>query len=189
MDNLVSVIVPIHNTGKYLKKCLNSIVNQTYKNLEILLINDGSTDNSAKIIDQFAKKDTRIKVFTNETAQGVSNARNLGLDNASGEYINFVDGDDWILKDAINSLVKTLENNDSDLSQGNIKCVISPLKISNNNVIKNWIVGNNKNLVQCFIHIESGSCDNKIFKKAIINSYNLRFKSINIFEDSNFLLS
>ena len=104
-QKLVSVIIPIHNTAKYLKKCLNSVIKQTYTNLEIILINDGSTDNSASIIDKFAKKDARIKVFTNQVAQGVSSARNIGLENASGEYINFIDGDDWVTKDAISSLV------------------------------------------------------------------------------------
>ena len=101
----VSIIIPIYNTEKYLKKCLNSITNQSYKNLEIILIDDGSTDNSGKIADEYAKKDTRIKVIHQKNA-GQSAARNRGLKIASGEYISFVDSDDEIAKTFIKDLLQ-----------------------------------------------------------------------------------
>ena len=91
--DLISVIVPIYKVENYLKKCLDSIVNQTYKNLEIILIDDGSPDNCGKICDEYAKKDERIKVIHKEN-EGVSIARNAGLKIASGDYIAFVDVDE-----------------------------------------------------------------------------------------------
>ena len=97
MENkpLLSVIVPIYNVEEYLEKCLDSIINQTYKNLEIILVDDGSPDKCPQICDEYAKKDDRIVVIHKENG-GVSSARNLGLDIAKGEFITFVDSDDWI---------------------------------------------------------------------------------------------
>lgn len=92
---LVSVIVPIYNVEKYLARCLDSIVGQTYQNLEIILVNDGSTDTSGKICRRYAQNDPRIRLFTQEN-QGLSAARNTGLDHMNGEYIVFVDSDDYI---------------------------------------------------------------------------------------------
>ena len=91
----VSVIVPVYNVENYLEECVNSILNQTYENLEIILVDDGSTDNCPQICDDWAKKDKRIKVI-HKANGGVSSARNVGLDNATGEYIGFVDSDDYI---------------------------------------------------------------------------------------------
>ena len=91
----ISVIVPVYNVEQYLPKCLDSIINQTFKDIEIICINDGSTDNSGKILEQYAQKDDRIKVLTQEN-QGQAVARNKGLDIAKGEYIYFVDSDDFI---------------------------------------------------------------------------------------------
>ena len=95
MNSLVSIIIPIYNLENYIEYCLNSVVNQTYKELEILCIDDGSTDKSAEIIKRFASSDSRIKYFYQDNA-GVSAARNKGLDEATGEYVMFVDGDDYL---------------------------------------------------------------------------------------------
>ena len=95
MSSKVSIIVPIYNTEKYLISCFDSILNQTYQNLEIILIDDGSTDNSGKIADDYSKKDSRIKVIHQKNA-GQSAARNKGLEKATGEYISFIDSDDKI---------------------------------------------------------------------------------------------
>ena len=92
----VSVIIPVYNTEQYLNKCLDSLVNQTLKDIEIILINDGSTDNSQNIIDEYsAKYPDKIKSFIKENG-GQATARNLGITKATGEYIGFVDSDDWI---------------------------------------------------------------------------------------------
>lgn len=91
----VSVIVPVYNVESYLEQCLDSIVDQTYSNLEIILVNDGSTDRSGRICDEFAEKDSRINVIHQKNA-GVSSARNSGIEVATGDYITFVDSDDWL---------------------------------------------------------------------------------------------
>lgn len=106
----VSVVVPIYNTSKYLPKCLDSIINQSYQNLEIILVDDGSTDDSGKIADSYAKKDKRIKVFHQKNA-GQSAARNLGLEKATGDYIGFIDSDDYIDKTFITKLLAPYNNN------------------------------------------------------------------------------
>lgn len=98
-----SVIVPIYNSERYLDKCINSILNQTLNNFELLLINDGSTDKSGTICDEFAKKDKRISVY-HQKNQGVSKARNVGIENSKGEYIVFIDSDDWVDKEFLQSL-------------------------------------------------------------------------------------
>ena len=95
MDKLISVIVPIYNVEKYLTKCIESIINQTYKNLEIILVDDGSPDKSPIICDEYAKKDNRIKVIHKKNG-GLSDARNYGMSLATGEYISFIDSDDYI---------------------------------------------------------------------------------------------
>jgi Glycosyltransferases involved in cell wall biogenesis len=95
MQNLISVIVPIYNCENYINQCVDSILAQTCTNFELLLIDDGSSDNSGIICDEYAKKDARVKVFHKENG-GVSSARNLGLHEAKGEWIAFVDADDWI---------------------------------------------------------------------------------------------
>ncbi len=94
-ENLVSVVLPVYNVEKYLPECLNSVIGQTYKNIEIICVNDGSPDGSEKIISDYMKKDSRI-ILINQKNQGLSGARNTGLENAKGEYIIFLDSDDWI---------------------------------------------------------------------------------------------
>ena len=115
MDNLISVIVPIYNVEKYLDRCIKSIVNQSYKNLEIILVEDGSPDKCGEICDKWKKKDERIKVIHKENG-GVSSARNVGLKYANGEYITFVDSDDWLKDDMIEHLLKKLIDNNVDIS-------------------------------------------------------------------------
>ena len=95
MGKLISVIIPVYNAEKFLKSCLDSVVNQTYKNLEIILVDDGSKDNSLEICKQYEKKDKRIKLICKKNG-GAASARNLALTIAKGDYITFVDSDDFI---------------------------------------------------------------------------------------------
>ena len=104
---LISVIVPIYNTAEYLKKCLDTLIFQTYQNLEIICINDGSTDNSSEILQNIQKQDNRIIVYNQEHC-GVSVARNYGIKNAKGDFISFVDSDDWVLLDLYEKFVQEL---------------------------------------------------------------------------------
>ena len=99
---LVSIIVPVYNNEKYLRQCLDSITNQTFKDIEIILVDDGSTDNSASICEEYAKEDSRV-VFIHSENKGVSNARNIGIDKSKGKFIMFCDSDDWLENDYIES--------------------------------------------------------------------------------------
>ena len=115
-NELISVIIPVYNVEKFLPYSLDRVINQTYKNLEIILINDGSTDNSKAICKQYEEKDNRIKII-NQKNQGAAVARNTGLDNASGKYIGFVDSDDVISLEFYTGLYKLLKETDSDISE------------------------------------------------------------------------
>ena len=95
---MITVIVPIYNSSSFLDKCISSVLSQSYADFELLLINDGSTDNSGEICDSYAQKDSRVRVI-HKINGGVSSARNIGLDEAKGEWITFVDSDDWVHED------------------------------------------------------------------------------------------
>lgn len=112
MSSKISVIVPIYNTAKYLENCLDSIANQTHQELEIILVDDGSTDESGKIADTYAKKDQRIKVIHQKNA-GQSAARNHGLKSVTGDYVSFIDSDDFIKPDYYEKLLHAYDNNTS----------------------------------------------------------------------------
>ena len=100
---------------KYLKRCLDSVLKQTYSNLEIIIVDDGSTDNSGKICDEYSKKDSRIKVIHKKNG-GISDVRNVGIANATGDYIGFVDSDDYIAEDMFETLCNLMEENSADIS-------------------------------------------------------------------------
>ena len=114
ISHLISVIVPVYNTEKYLDECVQSILNQSFTDFELLLIDDGSTDRSGAICDQYAAKDERVRVFHTENG-GVSSARNVGLDEAKGEWIAFVDSDDWVSSKLLECLYSEAEKGKHDL--------------------------------------------------------------------------
>lgn len=118
MNFKISIIIPIYNMEQFLRRCLDSVVNQTYASLEIILINDGSTDLSGDICDAYAEKDSRVKVIY-QTNGGVSSARNAGLDMATGDYISFVDPDDYIELNTYETLIPHLDNNGVDILRFN----------------------------------------------------------------------
>lgn len=169
MENeLISIIVPVYNTSEYLERCVNSIINQTYKNIEIILVNDGSTDNSQEIIDKLKAKDTRIKTIIKENG-GLSSSRNVGLDIASGKWANFVDSDDYLMPKEIEIMYTEMKNHDAQLSI----CNFSPVEInkydSNYNVI---IYDNHELMKQLFIDREITSHSwRKIYPMDIFNKY------------------
>ena len=115
-EPLVSVIVPVYKVEKYLDKCVESIVGQTYKNLEIILVDDGSPDNCPAMCDKWADRDSRIKVIHKQNG-GVSSARNAGIDAVQGEFIGFVDSDDWLEPDMYDCLVKNALEYNADISR------------------------------------------------------------------------
>lgn len=116
MNPLISVIVPIYNVEKYLARCVDSIVNQTYKNLEIILVDDGSPDRCPQMCDDYAKKDSRIKVVHKKNG-GLSDARNAGMAVATGEYISFIDSDDYVSDDFFECLLAVMNKENSDIAE------------------------------------------------------------------------
>lgn len=118
MTEKITVIVPVYNVENYLNKCLDSLINQTYKNLEIIVINDGSTDNSGKICQEYAQKDNRI-IYIEKENGGQSEARNMGLDRMTGSYVTFVDSDDWVELDYVEVLYNKLIEYQADIAVGN----------------------------------------------------------------------
>jgi glycosyltransferase involved in cell wall biosynthesis len=115
MSDLISIIVPVYNMEQYLDRCMSSILNQTYKNLEIILVDDGSTDSSPQICEDYALKDDRIKVIHKENG-GLSDARNAGLKIATGDYIGYVDSDDWIELDMYERMYRVCIGNNAELA-------------------------------------------------------------------------
>lgn len=125
----ISVIVPVYNVENYLRECLESIINQTLKEIEILCIDDCSTDNSYSILEEYAKKDNRIILIKNLENKGGGYNRNIGIKEARGEYISFIDSDDYVLKDYLENLYNTAKKYNSDIVNTlNIKTYIEETK-------------------------------------------------------------
>ena len=118
----ISVIIPVYKVEEYINRCIKSVVNQTYDNLEIILVDDGSPDNCPVICDKWAEKDSRIKVIHKNNG-GLSDARNMGMKIASGELIGFIDSDDWISKEMYQLLYENMKENESDISACGVKMV------------------------------------------------------------------
>ena len=173
MNSLVSVIVPVYNVEKYLDKCIKSILNQKYRNIEIILVDDGSTDSSGSICDSYAKKDDRIKVIHKKNG-GLSSARNTGIDEAKGEYIGFVDSDDYIDEDMYETMVKKLIDNNSDIVICSKVIEYSNGKILKNNYKEKLIKDNIEGLKQLNSYkvFDMSACD-KLYKISLFK--NIRF--------------
>ncbi len=165
MNHLLSVIVPVYNVELYLDRCIKSLVNQSYDNLEIILVNDGSTDNSLKICKEWSKKDSRIVVLDQENS-GSSIARNLGLDNASGDIIGFVDSDDYLDTFMYNKMISALKENNLDVVE--IKPIDSNKVETINNVLGNLILEDTVSTSQRIIKSTAFSVWRRIYKKEII---------------------
>lgn len=180
-DPLVSIIIPVYNTEQHLQKCLDSVINQTYHNIEIILIDDGSTDNSGKICDDYAKKDDRVKVYHQKNS-GVSCARNLGLDVAQGEYISFIDSDDYIDCELLQQVVSKVRHQEFDIiifGYNEIKANgIYPIPIDSNVMLHN----KTENILEDVLmdRIPNFPC-NKIYKKNLWDV--IRFPLGHIYED------
>ena len=171
----ISVIVPVYNVEKFLEKCLKSIIEQTFEDLEIICINDGSTDKSLSILNSYAAKDPRIKILS-QTNQGQSCARNAGLEIASGEYIGFVDSDDWIDLDFYEKLYNTAKKYDADIAVASIKRLRTykwkyHLKIEKEEVTEDI----NKKFFLCDVP-DKCYVWNKIYKASELKKYNIKFE-------------
>lgn len=186
-EKLISVIVPVYNGEDYLDRCIESIVNQTYKNLEIIIINDGSTDNSVKISSKWEKKDKRIKNI-NQKNKGVSATRNKGIDLCKGEYITFIDCDDYICNDYIETLYNEINLKKYDVVISNAIIISNGKETPFNNIktpetltseiaLKKMLAGRYFQTV----------CWGKLYKTSLIKK--IRFnEKMKIAEDLDFLL-
>lgn len=188
MNTLVSIIVPAYNVERYIQQCLESIKAQTYQNIEVIIIDDGSKDQTRYICDEFSESDKRFKVL-HKINEGISAARNLGVETASGTYITFVDADDYIKENHIESLVNMIKKYAADLSITSHMQVKSGEKVTENQVNSPTIL----NRKQVFQHLYNndmygGYLWNKLFKAEIIRENNIFFpKNINVFEDMIFI--
>lgn len=190
MKSLVSIIVPVYNVEKYIVACITSIQTQTYENLEIILVDDGTPDNSGKICDEFAQKDERIKVI-HKTNGGLSSARNAGLDIATGDYIMFVDSDDYLSDNAVELLVRDSQKYDADFVQFflfHTSCTEYSMKHTDENYNVELITDIRQMYWKMFKTAGSGeSACSKLYKKKLFDG--LRFKEGIIHEDVYFALS
>lgn len=179
MEKLISVIVPVYNVEKYLQDCVESIINQTYKNLEIILVDDGATDTSGKLCDEFAIKDNRIKVI-HKTNGGLSDARNAGLDVARGEYISFIDSDDWIAPDMYEKMMAAISEYEVDLCCAGRYDVYDGTKFEGLCPRENGKITSSDFLKRMLIAEE---CDvsvwDKLFKKELFDGIRFPFGEIN----------
>lgn len=182
MESLVTVIIPVYNVEDYLKNCIESALSQTYKNLEVFLIDDGSTDNCPKICDEFASKDSRvIAIHKKNEGQGV--ARNVALDKCKGKYIAFVDSDDLIKPNMIESMVGAIERNNSDIALCGI-AVNNGIKLHDEPVFLNEVCWNTEQLMKEYVtspNVHTGPC-NKVYKKVLFD--NIRFPKFKANEDA-----
>lgn len=185
MSPIVSIIVPVYNAGKTLKRCVNSIINQSYKDWELLLVDDGSTDDSSIICDKYVQQDRRIRVFHKQNG-GVSSARNVGLDNAIGEWVTFIDSDDWIEKGMLN-IVDIASNVDLIccyyVAEGWKEWVSDPYK---NKIYKDYMMSDF--LTECLL--KSVFITGKFFRRELIEKYIMRFDTnLSYSEDTLFIYS
>lgn len=199
----VSIIVPIYNVEKYLIKCVDSLVNQTLKEIEIILVDDGSPDNCPKICDDYAKKDTRIKVIHKQNA-GVSAARNTGIEVATADWLAFVDADDWVEEDMFEEAYKRTINNDVDMVLFNFYSNYEKSEIINKKIPQEDFITEDKNIIEQLklsvlhpmfapYHTQFACMAapwNKIFKASIIKENNIKFplEVKGIFDDGLFNL-
>lgn len=182
MKELISIIIPAYNVEKYIEQCLNSVLNQTYENLEIIVLNDGSTDNTKQIIDSFADRDYRLKIIHKENT-GVSDTRNIGLEIAKGDYIGFVDSDDEIKPEMYQTLLSDITNNEADIAHCGFELITKTSTKVFNGTNEIHIQSQKKAITSLLKgDIFEPSIWNKLYKKHVLK--NLKFdKEIKFNED------
>ena len=183
MDELVSVIVPVYNVEKYLPKCIDSILNQTYPHLEVLLVDDGSTDESGRICDEYAAKDDRVRVVHKENG-GQGSARNMALDVMKGEFVAFVDSDDYIELDTLAKMLDALQCYNADMVITSFFMNTPFRQIETKAVEKISVIDGSENLIKEYLTTPfvSGTVCNKMFRSHLWNT--IRFPQHRASEDN-----
>lgn len=177
----VSIIVPVYNVDSYIRKCIDSILTQTYTDYELILVDDGSTDMSGDICEKYSVKDSRVKVI-HKINGGQSSARNIGIDNAKGEYLSFIDADDYVSPIMIETLLNLIDNNNADISECGYITVNKEIETVCD-FGKDVEMGAGNYLIEKFINADIfyGVCT-KLFKKSLFD--NTRFPNGRIYEDT-----
>lgn len=163
---LISVIVPVYNVEQYLARCLDSLIRQTYTNIEIIVVNDGSTDGSLTVCRAYAEKDKRIKVIDQQN-KGLSGARNTGLKHYEGEYVSFVDSDDWVHKDMIMNMYDILIANDADMSLCGSQHVTVDF-LEDKPYYEKEVVYNQDQFMRLFLSRRYTACWSRLFRREVI---------------------
>lgn len=181
-DELISVIIPIYNVEKYIYRCLESVINQTYTNLEIILVDDESPDNCPQICDEYKQKDNRVTVIHKKNG-GLSDARNTGINKCKGRYITFVDSDDWLPLNAIEILYYNLIKENADISSGNLKEIFKNTTYVNTSEKSTTVTLNNEEAMQdlMYLHNLSNSASGKLYKKELFN--HIKYPVGKLYED------
>ncbi len=191
MEPFVSIIIPIYNAENYLNRCIDSVLNQEYENFELILINDGSTDQSGKICFEYAKKDPRVFVIQKEN-KGVSESRNCGLDIAKGKYIQFLDSDDWIAPEATRMLVRSMEVFGCDMVISDFYRVSGEYMSQKGDISENKVLSKeefSEHMIENPADFYYGVLWNKMYRRDIIEKNNIRMdESLNWCEDFLFNL-
>ncbi|RRT93464.1 glycosyltransferase family 2 protein [Empedobacter falsenii] len=183
MTPTISVIVPVYNAEEYLDKCINSILNQTYKDFELILVNDGSTDNSLKICNNYKIKDNRIKVIYKVNG-GVSSARNIGIDKSTGEYILFIDADDFINTEFINNFVKESLSPELFKIHGYTNILLDNTKTLSQLSNKIYEKRDVLKIIEDGFLTSNGYPFSKLYSSKIIKEYNIKFdEGVKVCED------
>lgn len=185
MKDLISVIVPAYNAEKYIEKCINSILNQTYKDIEVLVIDDGSKDDTYKILCEIKKSDKRLKVYKQKNA-GVSSARNYGMKMATGKYIGFVDSDDYITPNMYEVMINNMDD-DTDLILCNILERYED-EIRESRYIEKGEYNGDSIIKAIFNESIGAYVFSGLFRRKIISEKNLAFPNIKLSEDLIFLI-
>lgn len=175
---LITIVIPVYNSGEFLDKCIASVLNQSYKNIEICIIDDGSTDNSRDKCDKYCRYNQNIKVLHKKN-EGVSIARNCGIENASGEWIVFVDSDDFVTPDYIDSLFRTTNNGEMPFGMtGMAKVSKTGEIIEKNRTATKYTLKRNECIELLFDYSNGywGYICGKIYNKNLLSKYNIRFR-------------
>ena len=171
---LLSVIVPVYNSREYLNNCIESILLQTYTNLEIICVDDGSSDGSERLLDSISERDERIKVI-HQTNAGVSAARNRGIDEATGQYIGFVDSDDALAPEMYHTLVSILEKEHADIAHCGYRRFEPDGSTKDISGTGEYLVQNSRQALKCLLSGDKfvGSLCNKVYKRSLFNGIRL----------------
>ena len=182
MEPQISIIVPVYNTGQFIPKCIKSIINQTYRHLEIIIIDDGSTDNSLEICKNYADMDSRI-ILIHKDNEGVSSARNIGIEAATGKYISFVDSDDYISPIMYEKLLEAIEENHADVAEcGYCTCDIEGRIIHVHEYKESIIEGNYQCSYEYLSSLNSWRGNiNKLYKRTLFED--IRYPNLSYCED------